>query len=109
MPEWPVNQYVEIRNGGYYVAGTRIGLDVIVQAFRDGECAEDIARAYPSFKSLANVYGVILFILEHPDAIEEYLGEQKRLWKELQERYPMPEELLEQLEDAVAETPHKTA
>jgi len=25
----PANQYVEIRNGGYYLAGTRIGLDVV--------------------------------------------------------------------------------
>ncbi len=26
----PTNQYVEVRNGGYYVAGTRIGLDVVI-------------------------------------------------------------------------------
>lgn len=25
----PTNEYVEVRNGGYYVAGTRIGLDVV--------------------------------------------------------------------------------
>jgi len=32
----PANQYVEVRNGGYYVAGTRIGLDVLVHDFRRG-------------------------------------------------------------------------
>ncbi len=25
----PTNEYVEIRNGAYYVAGTRIGLDIV--------------------------------------------------------------------------------
>ncbi|MEO8661304.1 MAG: hypothetical protein ABI693_22730 [Bryobacteraceae bacterium] len=30
----PTNEYVEIRNGGYYVAGTRIGLDVELGCFR---------------------------------------------------------------------------
>jgi len=29
----PTNEYVEVRNGGYYVAGTRIGLDVVVYDF----------------------------------------------------------------------------
>jgi len=26
----PTNEYAEVRHGGYYVAGTRIGLDVVV-------------------------------------------------------------------------------
>lgn len=104
MSEWPTNQYVEIRNGGYYVAGTRIGLDNLVYAFRRGECAEDILRAFPSIQSLVKVYGAILFILEHPDAIEEYLGDQERLWKELQEEYPVPEKLAERAAEAEPKT-----
>ena len=36
----PTNEYVEIRNGGYYVAGTRIGLDVVTYDFRNGRSAE---------------------------------------------------------------------
>ena len=42
----PTNEYVEVRNGGYYVAGTRIGLDVVVYDFRDGRSAEAIFEAY---------------------------------------------------------------
>ena len=30
----PTNEYVEVHNGGYYVAGTRIGLDVVAYDFR---------------------------------------------------------------------------
>lgn len=41
------NQYVEMRHGGYYVAGTRIGSDVLVYDFREGRSAEDIFTAYP--------------------------------------------------------------
>jgi len=58
----PTNEYVEVRNGGYYVAGTRIGLDVVVYDFRDGRTAEAIFEAYPSIGSLANVYGTVTFI-----------------------------------------------
>ena len=51
----PTNEYVEVRNGGYYVAGTRIGSDVVVYNFRRGRSAEAIFDAYPSIGSLARV------------------------------------------------------
>jgi hypothetical protein len=38
----PSNEYVEVRNGGYYVAGTHIGLDVVIYDFRRGRSAEAI-------------------------------------------------------------------
>ena len=72
------NRYIETRNGGYYVAGTRIGLDVIAHEFRDGRSAEAIFDAYPAIGSLAKVYGAITFLLEHPTDIEHYLQEQDR-------------------------------
>lgn len=31
------NKYVDYREGGYYIAGTRIGLDVIVYEFSNGQ------------------------------------------------------------------------
>ena len=96
----PTNQYVEVRNGAYYVSGTRIGLDVVIYEFRDGRTAEDIFDAFPSIGSLAKVYGVITFILEHPAEIEAYLKEQDRRYEELQQRYPLPPELIERFERA---------
>ena len=39
------NEYVEARSGGYYAAGTRIGLDIIAHDFRNGRSAERIARS----------------------------------------------------------------
>ena len=32
-----MSEYVELRDGGYYVAGTRVSLDAVVYAFRGGE------------------------------------------------------------------------
>lgn len=49
------NEYVDVREGGYYVAGTRIGLDVIVESFRLGTSHESIFQAYPSIGSLAKM------------------------------------------------------
>jgi hypothetical protein len=109
MPEWPTNQYVEIRNGAYYVAGTRIGLDIVIRDFRQGRAPEDIYKSYFSTAPLSRIYGAITFVLEHPEVVDLYLRDQERRWKELQEKYPMPQELLEQLERAVAETEQTTA
>ena len=90
-----VNQYVEIRDGAYFVAGTRIGLDVVTYEFRDGQSPEDIFDSYPSIGSLAKMYGTITFILEHPKEIEEYLRDQDRRYEDLKIRYPLTDSMLE--------------
>jgi hypothetical protein len=58
MEAIPTNEYIEVHNGASYVAGTRIGLDVIVYDFRNGSSAEAIFDAYPynrfAGKSLRN-------------------------------------------------------
>ncbi len=105
----PTNEYVEVRNGGYYVAGTRIGLDVVVYDFRDGRSAEAIFEAYPSVGSLAKVYGAITFILEHPKEIEAYLSDQDRLYEEFKARSPLTPEMIERFERAKSEKSVKPA
>lgn len=87
--------YVEIRDGGYYVAGTRIGLDVIVHEFQSGKSPEAILQSHPAFKTLAKVYGVITFILEQPEAVAAYLRDQESLWEELKEDHPLPSDMLQ--------------
>jgi uncharacterized protein (DUF433 family) len=98
MDAMPTNQYVEIRNGAYYVAGTRIGLDIVVSEFRRGRTADAIFDAYPSTGSLAKVYGAITFILEHPKEIEAYLEEQDRRFEEIKTRYPLTPDMIERFE-----------
>jgi uncharacterized protein (DUF433 family) len=69
--------YVEVRGGGYWIADTRISLDSIVYAFKNGAAPETIRRSFPLLK-LEEVYGAITFYLAHEGEIEAYLekGEQ---------------------------------
>ncbi len=99
----PTNEYVEIRNGGYYVAGTRIGLDIVAHDFRNGKSAESIFESYPSVGSLTKVYGAITFILEHPNEIDVYLEDQDRRYAEIQARYPLTPDMVERFERAKSE------
>jgi uncharacterized protein (DUF433 family) len=101
----PTNQYVEVRNGGYYVAGTRIGLDIVTYDFRNGRSAEAIFDAYPSIGSLAKVYGAITFILEHPTEVEAYLKDQERIFEKFKAEHPMPDDVIERFERAKKEGP----
>jgi uncharacterized protein (DUF433 family) len=99
----PTNEYVELRNGGYYVAGTRIGLDVLANHFQRGRSPEAILHSYPSIGSLAKVYGAITFLLEHPVEVAEYLKDQNRLAEEAIAKYAMPEEMMNRFERAKLE------
>jgi uncharacterized protein (DUF433 family) len=94
----PSNEYVEVRNGGYYVAATRVGLDVIAYAFRNGRTAEEIFDTYPSIGSLAKVYGAVAFILEHPIEVENYLLDQDRILEEYKAQHPMPADMIERFD-----------
>jgi uncharacterized protein (DUF433 family) len=57
------------------VGDTRVTLETVVSAFKEGETAEDIVSAYPSL-SLADVYTVIGYYLHRQTEIEEYIREQ---------------------------------
>ncbi len=96
----PTNQYVEVRNCAYYVAGTRIGLDVVVCEFRDGRSPEEIFEAYPSIGSLSKVYGALTFILEHPGEIDSYLKTQDEKWEAFKASNPLSPDMIERFERA---------
>lgn len=85
----PGNQHVEIRGGGYYIAGTRIDLDVIAYGFRNGRSPEGLFERFPSVGSLAKVYGAITFILEHPVEVDAYLKDQDCILEEYKAQHPM--------------------
>ena len=78
-----MQDYVEQRDDGYYIAGTRIALDSIVLAFKDGEPPEAILRCFPMAGPLVRVFGAIVFYLENKEKVEAYLSDQERLWDEV--------------------------
>jgi uncharacterized protein (DUF433 family) len=70
-------EYVEQRNGGYYLAGTRVSLDSVVSCFNQGQSPEAIQEDFPSLKR-AQIYGAIAFYLDHQAEIGKYLIETER-------------------------------
>lgn len=68
------HEYVEQRNGGYYVVGTRVSLDSIVSGFNSGESPETIRHNFPSL-SLEQVYGAIAFYLAHEKEVDANIRE----------------------------------
>jgi uncharacterized protein (DUF433 family) len=65
-------RYVEQRDGGYWMRGTRISLDSIVHAFNRGTAPESIRRSFPLL-TLEEVYGAITFYLAHVQEIDVHL------------------------------------
>jgi uncharacterized protein (DUF433 family) len=57
--------------------GTRITLETVVAAFREGATAEEIAQQYPS-TSLADIYQVIGYYLRHSNELEAYLAQRQQ-------------------------------
>ena|SRR5437868_3757492 len=110
MTVLPASKYVELRDDGKVcIAGTRIGLDVLIYDFRRGETPEAILQAYPSIGSLVNVYGAITFILEHPEAIESYLRKQDEAWEKFRKEHPIPDEMLERFRHTKEELSRRSA
>jgi uncharacterized protein (DUF433 family) len=68
------SQYVEQRDKGNWVAGTRVSLDSIVYAFLDGQTAESIAQSFPVL-TLEQVYGAIAFYLANRSKTDSYLAQ----------------------------------
>jgi uncharacterized protein (DUF433 family) len=65
-------EYVEQRDGGYTISGTRVSLDSVVYEFLAGQSAESIAQAFPVF-TLEQVYGAITFYLAHREEVDRHL------------------------------------
>ena len=90
-------EYIEQREGVYYVAGTRVSLDSLVYAFRRGESPETIRQNFEVLQ-LEEVYGAVAYYLANQVEIDGYLArqleesEENRLFAE-----PLPFELCQKL------------
>jgi len=70
-------QYIEQRDGGYWVAETRVSLDSIVYAFREGLSPETILKdCFPSL-TLEQIYGAVTYYLHHRAEIDAYLERER--------------------------------
>src|SRR3954468_14379969 len=68
------SEYIEQRNGGFYIAGTRVSLDSIVYSFKSGDSPETIRQNFSSL-TLEQVYGAIAFYLAHEQEVDANIRE----------------------------------
>ncbi|MBN8729274.1 MAG: DUF433 domain-containing protein [Acidobacteria bacterium] len=84
MPKAIVKEPVPIETGAddfMRVRGTRVPVETVVHAFRDGATAEEIAQRYSSL-SLADVYQVIGYYLRHRAEMDACVAEREELHDE---------------------------
>ena len=78
--------YVRVdENGVYRVGTTRVMLDSVVAAFRQGHSAETIKQQFSAL-TLEEVYGSIAYYLAHVAEIDAYLQRQDTVWEEWRAR-----------------------
>lgn len=64
-------------DGVIRIAGTRVTLDTLVDAFQEGATAEKIAQQYPAV-SLVDIYSLIGYYLRRRPEIETYLIQRRQ-------------------------------
>ncbi len=78
-------------DGAIRVGGTRVTLDTVVDAFREGATPEEILQQYPALQ-LADVYAAISYYLRHRREVEACLrvrdAEADEVRRENEERFP---------------------
>ena len=78
--------YVEQRNGGYYVADTRVSLDSVVYAFLRCESPEGIAESFPAL-TLERIFGALAYYTANRDVVDRYLGASRTGFESVRERW----------------------
>jgi uncharacterized protein (DUF433 family) len=74
---YPASPYLEERDGGLYIEGTRVSLDSLVIRFQEGASPERIVQSFPTLK-LSQVYGAIAYYLENQQMVSEYITKAQR-------------------------------
>jgi uncharacterized protein (DUF433 family) len=75
------SEYIEERNGDYYIASTRISLDSVVYSFERGNSPDAIQSEFPLLR-LPQIYGAIAFYLDHQVEVRQYLENEERRIRE---------------------------
>jgi uncharacterized protein (DUF433 family) len=81
-PPVPLNTDID---GVVRVGNTRITLDTVIGAFKEGATAEEIVWQYPSL-SLADVYAVIGYYLQRQSEVESYLAQRQQVVDQIREQ-----------------------
>jgi uncharacterized protein (DUF433 family) len=80
-----ISEYIEKRNGAYYIAGSRVSLDSVVYAFLRGESPEGIAESFPAL-GLEQIFGALTFYMANRELVDRYLSEGQREFETLRQQ-----------------------
>ena len=67
-------EYIEQRDAGYFIKGSRVSLDSVVYSFLRGESAEGIAESFPAL-GLEQIFGALAFYMANREIVDRYLSE----------------------------------
>jgi uncharacterized protein (DUF433 family) len=69
-------------DGSAYVGNTRVRLETVISAFHRGDSPEQIVDSFDVL-SLAEVYGVIAYYLNHLEIVDAYIQQQNHLAEQI--------------------------
>ena len=93
-----VKDYVEPRNGSFYLIDSRVPLAIIVHDFQSGDTPEAIQSNFSTL-TLEQVYGAITFYLANKEEVEKDMAERRRIEEQvIKEQPPLPPELQQKLQ-----------
>lgn len=77
------------KDGTIRVKGTRLLIDMIVEAHNRGECPEVIYDSFPSnIYTVADIYLIISYYLNNKSKIDDYLAKREKqaeeIWEQLE-------------------------
>lgn len=67
------------------IGGSRVTLDVVASAYRQGNSPEQIVEMFPTLH-LADVYAVVSWMLRHEDEVNGYLRSREAQASQLREK-----------------------
>lgn len=79
------NNYVEQRDGGFFVEGSRVSLESVVCAYLRGESPEGIAESFPSLR-LDQIFGALAYYIANQGLIDDYLSHERQEFEALRQR-----------------------
>ncbi len=90
-------EFIERRQEGFYLIGSRVPIDAVVWQYRNGEVPETIQANYPTL-TLEQVEGAISYYLDHKDEVEQVIAENRRAEEAYIAANPTPPDIVEKFE-----------
>lgn len=91
------DQFIERREAGFYIKGSRVPIDRVVQEYRNGEDPATIQSHYPTL-SVEQVNGAISYYLNHKDEVDQVIGERRSAEEVYAASHPTPPDIKKKFE-----------